>query len=31
MPTDIKSSKTHISKIIPFRGFLGTLLSKIAD
>ena len=31
MPTDIKSSKTHISKIIPFRGFLGTPLSKIAD
>ena len=31
MPTDIKLRKTQISKIIQFRGFLGSLLSKIAD
>ena len=29
--TDIKLSKTQISKIIQTGGFLGTLLSKIAE
>ena len=31
MSTDIKFSKAHISKIIQSGGFLGSLLSKIAD
>ena len=31
MPTDIKLSKDQISKIIQSRGFLGSLLSKLAD
>ena len=31
MSTDIKLSKAQISKIIQFGGFLGSLLSKIAD
>ena len=30
MPTDIKLSKTQISKIVPSGRFLGSLLSKIA-
>ena len=30
MPTDIKLSKTQISKIVPSGRFLGLLLSKIA-
>ena len=30
MPTDIKLSKAQISKIIQSRGFLGSLLSKLA-
>ena len=31
MSTDIKVSKAHISKIIQSGGFLGSLLSKLAD
>ena len=31
MSTDIKHSKTQISKIIQSGGFLGSLLSKLAD
>ena len=31
MPTDIKLSKDQISKIIQSGGFLGSLLSKLAD
>ena len=31
MPTDIKLSKAQIKKIIQSRGFLGKLLSKLAD
>ena len=31
MPTDIKLSKDQISKIIQSEGFLGSLLSKLAD
>ena len=31
MPTDIKLSRTQISKITQCGGFLGLLLSKIAD
>ena len=30
MPTDIKLSKAHISKLIQSGGFLGSLLSKLA-
>ena len=30
MSTDLKLSKAHISKIIYSRGFLGSLLSKLA-
>ena len=30
MSTDLKLSKVHISKIIQSRGFLGSLLSKLA-
>ena len=30
MPTDLKHSKAHISKIIQSGGFLGSLLSKLA-
>ena len=30
MSTDIKLSKAQITKIIQFRGFLGSLLSKLA-
>ena len=30
MPTDLKLSKARISKIIQSRGFLGSLLSKLA-
>ena len=30
MPTDLKLSKAQISKIIQPRGFLGSLLSKLA-
>ena len=30
MSTDIKLSKTHISKIIQSEGFLSSLLSKLA-
>ena len=30
MPTDVKLSKSQISKIIQSGGFLGSLLSKIA-
>ena len=30
MSTDLKLSKAQISKIIQFRGFLGSLLSKLA-
>ena len=31
MSTDIELSKAQISKIIQFGGFLGSLLSRIAD
>ena len=31
MSTDVKLSKTQISKIIQLGGFLGSLLSKIAS
>ena len=31
MPTDIKLSKTQISKIIQSGGFVGSLLSKLAS
>ena len=31
MSTDLKLSKAHISKIVQSRGFLGSLLSKLAD
>ena len=31
MSTDIKLSKAQVSKIIESEGFLGSLLSKIAD
>ena len=31
MSTDIKQTKAQISKIIEFGGFLGSLLSKLAD
>ena len=31
MPADLKLSKTQISKIIQSGGFLGSLLSKLAD
>ena len=31
MSTDLKLSKAHIFKIIQSAGFLGSLLSKIAD
>ena len=31
MSTDLKLSKAHIFKIIQSRGFLGSLLSKLAD
>ena len=30
MPTDLKLSKTQISKIIQYEGFLGSLLGKLA-
>ena len=30
MPTDLKLSKAHISKIIQSGGFLGSILSKLA-
>ena len=31
MSTDVKLSKTQISKIVQLGGFLGSLLSKIAS
>ena len=31
MPTNLKLSKAQISKIVQFGGFLGSLLSKLAD
>ena len=31
MPCDVKLSRAQISKIIQFGGFLGLLLSKLAD
>ena len=30
MPTDLKLSKAQVSKITQYRGFLGSLLSKLA-
>ena len=31
MPTDLTLTKANISKIVPSGGFLGSLLSKLAD